>query len=122
MPANLGKSLTVRFMAPGHPPPEAECRAAAIVTGCRGMCTIMGYRSSDAERERSPVSWYEPETRCMILAGHCGTVPEHMDRDGILLPCQLDPAGPGGCGEYYGTADGRSISSAVCGTTGMVCW
>ena len=122
MPANVWKSLTVRFTAAGHPLREAECRAAAIVTGCLGMYMIMGYRFSDAKRERSPVSWYEPATRSMILAGHCGAVPERVDRDGILLHCQLNPAQPGSCGEYDGTADMRRISSAVCGTTGMVRW
>lgn len=122
MPANVRKSLTVRFITAGRSLRNAECRAAAIVTGCPVMYTIMGYHFSDAERERSPVSWYEPETRSMILTGHCGTFPDDVDRDGILLHCQRDPAQPGSCGEYDGTADMRRISSAVCGTTGMVCW
>ena len=122
MPANLWKSLTVRFMALGHSLHEAECIAAVIVIDCLLMYTIMGYRFSDAEREQSPAFCYGPETRSMTLAGHCGTVPECVDRDRILLHCQLDPAQPASRGEYYGTVDMRRISSAVCGTTGRVCW
>ena len=73
MPANLWRSLTVRFMAPGHSLREAECIAAAIVIDCLVISTIMGYRFSDAERERSPA--YYPETRSVPLAGDCGFVP-----------------------------------------------
>jgi len=120
MPANLWRSLTVRFMAPGHSLREAECIAAAIVIDCLVISTIMGYRFSDAERERSPA--YYPETRSMTLAGDCGNVPESVDRDGIFLHCTPGPAQPAGRGEYNGPADMRRISSAVCGTTGMVCW
>jgi hypothetical protein len=120
MPAYGKKSLIVRFMAAGHPLREAECRAAAIVIDCPVMYTIMGYRSSDAERERSTACG--PETRPAIMAGHCGTVPERVDRDGILLHCQLKPALPASCGEYDGSPDGRRISSAVTGTAAMVCW
>jgi len=122
MPANVWKSLTVRFMALGHSLREAECIAAVIVIDCLVMYTIMGYRFSDAERERSPAFCNGPETRSMILTGHCGTVLERVDRDGILLHCQLDPARSARRGEYYGTADMRRISSAVCRTTDMVCW
>jgi hypothetical protein len=89
MPANLWKSLTVRFMALGHSLRDAECIAAVIMIDCLMMYTIMGYRFSDAERERSPVFWYGPKTRPLILPCHCGTVPEGVDRAGILLPYQL---------------------------------
>ena len=75
MPANLWKSLTMRFMALGHTLREAECLAAVIVIDCLVISTIMGYRFSDAERERSPAFWYGPETRSMTLAGHCGDCP-----------------------------------------------
>jgi hypothetical protein len=109
MPAELWKSLTVRFMALGHSFRDAECLAVTIVIDCLAIYTIMGYRFSDAERERSPASWYGPEIRSMTVAGHCGTVPECVDRDGILLHCQLNPARPDGCGEY-------------CGPAGMACW
>jgi hypothetical protein len=122
MPANVWKTRTVRFMAAGHPLREAECRAAAIVSDCREMDTIMGYRPGDAERERSPVSWYEPEAHSMILAGHCGTAPDRLDRDGILLHCQLDPALPASRGEYDGIPGGRRVSSAAPGIAAMVCW
>ncbi len=122
MPANLWKSLTVRFMALGHSLHEAECIAAVIVTGCLAISTIMGYRFSDAERERLPAFSSGPKTRPMIGEGHCGTVPECVDRDGILLHCQPDPAGPGGCGEYDGIPGGRRTSSAVTGPAVTVCW
>jgi hypothetical protein len=120
MPASVRKSLTVRFMSAGHPLREAECRAAAIVTGCPGIAMIAGYRFSDAEREWSAA--YEPGTRPTIMAGSCGTVPERVDREGILLHCQLKPALPASCGEYDGIPGGRRISSAVPGTAAMVCW
>ena len=120
MPANLWKSLTVQIMALGHSLHEAQCIAAVIVIEYLVLYMIMGYRFSDAERERSPA--YYPETRPMILAGDCGNVPECVDRDGIFLHCALDPARPASRGEYNGPADVRRISSAVCGTTGMVCW
>jgi len=123
MPANLWKSLTVRFMALGHSLREAECIAAVIVIDCLLMYTIMGYRFSDAERERSPATCYSrPETRPMTAAGHCGTVPESVDRDGDLLRCQPDPAGPGGRQDRSGTADLRRTSSAVMQDTAMVRW
>jgi hypothetical protein len=109
-------------MALGHSLHEAECIAAVIVIDCLVMYTIMGYRFSDAERERSPAVYSGPETRSMILSGHCGIVPDGVDRDRILLPCTLDPARPASRGEYDGPADVRRISSAVCGTTAMVCW
>ena len=108
----------MRFMALGHSLREAECIAAVIVIDCLVISTIMGYRFSDAERERSPA--YYPETRPMILAGDCGNVPECVDWG--FLHCAPGPARPAGCGEYNGPADERRISSAVCGTTGMVCW
>ena len=122
MPANLWRSLTVRFMALGHSLREAECIAAVIVIDCLVMYTIMGYRFSDAMRERSPAYYPVPETRSVTLAGDCGNVPECVDRDGIFLHCALDPARPASRGEYNGPADERRIFSAVCGTTGMVCW
>jgi hypothetical protein len=42
MPAELWKSLTVRFMALGHSFREAESIAAAIVIDCLMISTIMG--------------------------------------------------------------------------------
>jgi hypothetical protein len=122
MPANLWKSLTVRFMALGHSLHEAESMATVIVTGCLAISTIMGYRSGDAERERLPAFLSRPKTRPMIGAGHCGTVQESVDRDGILLHCQPDPAGPGGCGKYDGIPGERRTSSAAPGTAAMVRW
>ena len=80
MPANLWKSLTVRFIALGHSLREAECIAAVIVIDCLMMYTIMGYRFGDAEREGSPVFSLRPKTRSMTLPGNCGTVPEGVDR------------------------------------------
>jgi len=75
MPANLWKSLTVRFMALGHSLREAECIAAVIVIDCLVMYTIMGYRFSDAEREQITAVYSGPETRSMILTGNCGIFP-----------------------------------------------
>jgi hypothetical protein len=109
-------------MALGHSLHEAECIAAVIVIDCLLMFTIMGYRFSDAERERSPAIYSWPEIRPMTLQDHCGTIPEGVDREGIFLQSKLDPARPDSRGEYYGTVDMRRISSAVFGTTGMVCW
>jgi hypothetical protein len=122
MPARLWKSLTVRFMAPGHPLHEAERRAAAIVIDGLGISTIMGYRFSDAERERSPAVYSRPETRCMTLAGHCGIVPERVDRDRILLPCQLNPARPDSRKELCGITDTRGIFPAIIRAAPVVCW
>jgi hypothetical protein len=122
MPASVRKSLTVRFMAAGRSLRDAECRAAAILTGCPGIAMIAGYRPGDAERERLWVSWYEPGTRSAIMAGHCGIFPEHVDRDHILLHCQRKPALPDRCGEYDGNPGVRRISSAVPGPATMVCW
>lgn len=122
MPASLWKSLTVRFMALGHSLHEAECIAAVIVIDCLVMYTIMGYRFSDGERERLPPVYSGPITRSPILSGDCGIFPDRVDRPRILFPCTLDPGGPGSRGKYNGSADVRRISSAVCGTTGMVCW
>jgi hypothetical protein len=121
MPADMWKSLTVRFMALSHSLRDAECIAAVIVIDCLTMYMIMGYRFSDAERERFPAFYSGPETRPVTAAGHCGTVPEGVDRDGILLHCQPGPARPDGLGELNGTADMRSIS-AVTQNTAMVCW
>jgi hypothetical protein len=121
MPANLWKSLKVRFMALGHSLREAECIAAVIVIDCLMMYTIMGYRFSDAERERFPAGYSGPETRRMILQGHCGTVPEGVDREGILLHCTLDPARPDSRGKQSGIPDTRYIS-AVMRNAAMVCW
>jgi hypothetical protein len=45
-----------------------------------------------------------------------------VDRDGDLLHCQLDPAGPGCRQERSGTADLRGISSAVVQDAAMVRW
>jgi hypothetical protein len=75
MPANLWKSLTVRFMALGHSFHEAECIAAVIVIDCLVIYTIMGYRFRDAEREQPPVIYSGPETLPMILTGNCGIFP-----------------------------------------------
>jgi len=122
MPANLWKSLTVRFMALGHSLHEAECMAAVIVIDCLVMYTIMGYRFSDAERERSPAPYSGPGTRSLTTAGHCGTVPESVDRVGILLHCQLNPGGPGSRGEWNGVADQRGISPGVIQDAAMMCW
>jgi hypothetical protein len=122
MPANLWKSLTIQIMALGHSLREAECIAAVIVIDCLVMYTIMGYRFSDAERERSPAIYSWPENRPMTAAGNCGTVPGGVDREGIFLRYKLDPARPDSPGKYYGTVDMQRISSAVCGTTGMGCW
>jgi hypothetical protein len=107
---------------PGHSLREAECITAVIVIDCLVMYTIMGYRFSDAERERSPADYPEPGTRTVTLAGDCGIFPGSLNRVIGLLPYQLDPAEPASRGEYDGPADVRRISSAVCGTAGMVCW
>ena len=123
MPANLWKCLTVRFMALGHSLHEAECIAAVIVIDCLVISTIMGYRFSDAERERSPAICYSgPEARSMIWPGTCGTVPERVDRNGMLLQCQPDMARPAGCGKDNGFAGGQRFSSAVTGSPAMVRW
>ena len=123
MPANLWKSLTMRFMAPGRSLRGAECRAAVIVIDFLWVSPIRGYRFSDAERERSPATGYSrPETGAMTAAGHCGTVPERVDRDGDLLHCQLNPAQPGGQEERSAIADLRKISSAARQDTAMVRW
>jgi hypothetical protein len=58
----------------------------------------------------------------MTAAGHCGSVPERVDRDGIIVHCQRDPAGPGNRQEQSGIADLRGISSAVMRDTAMVRW
>ncbi len=121
MPANLWKSLTVRSMAPGHSLPETECRAAVTMTGCLAMRTIRGYRSSDAERERF-LTDYSVGTRSMILAARCGIVPECVDRERSLLPCQLHPAAPDSINEYYGIAEPRRTSSAAPGIAVRVPW
>jgi hypothetical protein len=121
MPANLWKSLTVRFVALGHSLHEAECIAAVIVIDCLVMYTIMGYRFSDAEREWLPFIYFTA-TPHMIPAGYCGTVPESVDRDGILLHCQLYPAGPDSWKERSGYACARGISPAVMQDTAMMCW
>jgi hypothetical protein len=122
MPANLWKSLTVRFMALGHSLREAECIAAVIVIDFLMISTIMGYRFSDAEREQSPAICFGTEIRSMTRPGYCGTAPERVDRDGMLLHCQLNPAEPYGWGEYCGTAGQRDKFSAACETDGTVCW
>jgi hypothetical protein len=114
MPANLWKSLTIKFMALGHSLHEAQCIAAVIVIDCLVMYTIMGYRFSDAERERSPDFYSSPETRPLTAAGHCGTVPAGVDRDGIFLHCQLNPTGPDSRVERSGITSARSRSSMVC--------
>jgi hypothetical protein len=120
MPANLWKSLTVRFMALGHSLREAECIAAVIVIDCLMISTMMGYRFRDAERERSAAFLSGPETCTTTLAGHCGTVTDGVDREGILLHCTLDPARPDRRGKQSGTA-GMRIISAVMRNTAMVC-
>jgi hypothetical protein len=122
MPASLWKSLTARFMALGHSPHEAECIAAVIVIDCLVMYTIMGYRFSDAERERAPAVYSGPEIRSMILSGNCGIFPDSVDRDLILLPCTLDPAVPASRREPDGIPGERRISSAVTGPAATVCW
>ena len=119
MPANLWKSLTVRFISLGHSLHEAECKVAVIVIDCLMMYTIMGYRFGDAEREGSPVFSLRPKTCSMTLPGNCGTVPEGVYRDGILLPCQLDPARPDSRRELNEIQDERRISSAFTGTSAM---
>jgi hypothetical protein len=106
---------------PGHLHRVAESRAAAIMTGRPGMNTIMGYRPGDAERERS-LAGYFAGTRSMILAAHCGIVPERVDRERSLLSCQLYPAGPDSLKEYYGIAEPRRVSSAAPGIAVRVPW
>ena len=91
------------------------------MTGWSGMNMIMGYRPGDAERERSPAE-YIAGTRSMILAAHCGIVPERVDRERSLLPCQLYPAAPDSLKEYYGIAEPRRISSATSGIAVRVPW
>lgn len=120
MPADAVKCLTVRFMALGHSLHEAKCIAAALVIDCLVISTIMGYRFSDAERER--LTARVPETRSAIMAGHCGTVPGSVDRDGILLQYRPDPAQPGSLEENYGIAELRRISSAAPGIAVRVPW
>jgi hypothetical protein len=122
MSAKLWKSPTIKIMSAGHSLPVAECRAGAVVIGCQGVYPVMGYRSSDAERERFPAVYSRPETRRMILTGYCGTVPESVDRDGILLQCQLNPAGPDIWEEWNGVADQREISPGVVQDAAMMCW
>jgi hypothetical protein len=121
MPANLWKSLTVRIMALGHSLHEAECIAAVIVLDCLVISTIMGYRFRDAERERSAAFLSGPETCTTTLAGHCGTVTDGVDRNGMLLRGQLDPARPDSHGERDGIADMWCIFSAVMRNTAMLC-
>jgi hypothetical protein len=120
MPANLWKSLTVRFMTLGHSLREAECMAAVIVIDCLVMYTIMGYRFSDAERERPPSFFSGPETRPVSPAGHCGTVPAGVGRDGILLQCQPGPARPYSGRERDGIPGMQGTSPAVTGTAARV--
>jgi hypothetical protein len=120
MPANGKRSLTARFMAAGRSLRDAECRAAAIVTGCPGIAMIAGYCFSDAERERYAACG--PETRPAIMAGHCGTVPGCVDRAVLFLQCQLNPARPDSCGKPDGIPGERRISSAVTGPAATVCW
>ncbi|MFA5269264.1 MAG: hypothetical protein WC379_14955 [Methanoregula sp.] len=123
MPVNVWKSLTMQFMALGHSLHEAKCIAAVIVIDCLVISTIMGYHFSDAEGERSPATCHSrPEIRPMTAAGHCGTVPERVDRDGDLLHCQLNPAGPGCRQERSEIADLRGISSAARQDAAMVRW
>ena len=122
MPASLWKSLTVRFVAPGHSLHEAEWITAVIVTGCFVMYTTMGYRFSDAERKRLSAVYSGPETRSMILSGHRGSVPDGVDRDRILIHCTLDPARPESCGKPDGIPGERGIFSAVTGPAATVCW
>ncbi len=94
MPAILGKSPTIVFMAPGLSLHEADCTAAAIVTNGPGMYPITEYRSGDAERERLPAA-SAAATRSMTLAAMRGIFPECVDRDSVFLPNQPDPARPG---------------------------
>jgi hypothetical protein len=109
-------------MALGHSLHEAECIAAVIVIDCLVMYTIMGYRFHDAERERFPAFCYGPETCSMTLPGNCGTVPEGVDRDGILLHCQLDPARPDSRKERSRVACTQGIFPAVMQGAAMMCW
>jgi hypothetical protein len=83
---------------------------------------IMGYRSSDAERERSPAPYSGPGIRSMTTAGHCGTVPDSVDRDRILLYCQLNPAGPGSRGNQGGVECAQGIFPAFMQDAPVVCW
>ena len=122
MPASLWKSLTVRFVAPGHSLHEAEWITAVIVIDCLVMYTIMGYRFSDAERKQLSAVYSGPKTRSMILSGHRGSVPDGVDRDRILLYSTLDPARPESCGKPDGIPGERGIFSAVTGPAATVCW
>ena len=122
MPANLWKSLTIQIMALGHSLREAECIAAVIVIDCLVLYTIMGYRFRDAERDRSPVVYSGPETRCMTRAWHGGIVPERVDRDGIFLQCTLNPAGPGGRKVRSVVASIQDITPVFTRSAAMVCW
>jgi hypothetical protein len=121
MPASMWKSLTVRFMAPGHSLHEAECIAAVIVIDCLVMFTIMGYRFSDTVRERYPESCRAPDSNRMT-AGICGSVPGSVDRGRILLQCQLNPAGPGSRKDWRGIARMQGICPAVIQDAPVVCW
>jgi hypothetical protein len=121
MPANLWKSLTVRFMALGHSLRDAECIAAVILIDCLVMYTIMGYRFSDAERGRLPAH-SSPEASSMIGAGLCGSVPEGVDRDRILLQCQPNPVEPNSRKERSGVACTQGSSPVVMQDTAMMCW
>lgn len=123
MSANAGKSVTIQINAPGrHPLREAAGRAAAILI-LLGISAIMGYRLSDAVREPSPALCGSlPEARLMIPRLYCGTVPDGVDRAGILFHCTRDPAQPASNGKRKGYADTRSIAAAVMRNAALVDW
>jgi hypothetical protein len=113
----------VRFIALGHSLREAKCRAAVIVIDCLVISTIMGYRFGDAERERQPAICYSgPATRSMTRPGNCGTVPECVDRDGMLLHCQPGPAQPASGTDRNGIPGRRRRASAAAGSPVLVRW
>ena len=112
MIADMWGSLTARFMALGHPLREAECMAAGTLAGCLVILMIMGYRFSNAERERLPViDTNGPANPAPGTCSRCGTVPGNVHWDGILVHCQPGPALPAGCGDRNGYPGGRRGSS-----------
>lgn len=120
MSATLRKSRTEPDKAFGHALFEEMYGTGG--SGWPAIPAIWGYRPGDAGRERLPAGYSRPGTRPVTLAGSCGSVPEGVDRDSVLLPCQLDPAHPDGCGEPGGSRGVRGISPAVEEPALMVCW
>jgi hypothetical protein len=112
MTADCTRSLAMRFVACGHPFPEAERPAGAIATGIVRFRAIAGNCPRDAGQE-------PPVVRCRagpypVVAARCGTVPAGVDRDGILFHGMPDPAAPAGNGERGGLRPRGSRAFEIC--------